>query len=114
MIIYAVTFMIDRRLEIPFLGWLRGEALSRLQLPATSNPRLTKVAAVPGDPEFARQALSVTLHVDFPSPAPARKWADTYLTPLLDAYTRKFGHEALHFASILQTLPLSGVDESLN
>lgn len=106
MIIYAITFMTERVYESRLTEWLRSSAVPSLEIPAGSETRLTKVAAVPGDPEFSRQALSMTLHVGFPSPAPARAWAEKTLDSVLDEFSRKFGQNALHFVSVLQTIEL--------
>lgn len=106
MIIYAITFMTERACESRLIDWLRTSAIPALEIPADSKTRLTKVAAVPGDPEFSRQALSMTLHVEFASPAPARAWAEKALDSVLDEFSRKFGQNALHFVSVLKTIDL--------
>lgn len=109
MYIYNVTFMVENANEASFLSWFRGEALNMMvnaKSPARS-PRLTLVADVPGDPEFARQACSFAFQVEFKSISEAEQWAAAYLAPVLSAYTEKYGPEhALSFATILQVIDL--------
>ncbi|MDE6247070.1 MAG: DUF4286 family protein [Muribaculaceae bacterium] len=109
MYIYNVTFMVENANEPSFLSWMRTYALNAMVNPESTarNPRLTLVADVPGDPEFARQACSFAFQVEFNSISDAEQWAATYLAPVLGAYTEKFGPEhALSFSTILQAIDL--------
>ncbi len=109
MYIYNTTFMVSPSLKTDFLSWLRSEALPRLvnaESPARA-PRLTLVADVPGDPEFAAQACSFAFQTEFESKDDASRWAETYLQPVVGDYTARFGAEhALCFATILEEVPL--------
>ncbi|MDE6559027.1 MAG: DUF4286 family protein, partial [Muribaculaceae bacterium] len=92
-----------------FLEWMRGEALPELvneSLPARE-PRLTLLAEVPGDPDFASQAASFAFQVEFDSQADAEKWAETALQPVAGRFTEKFGTErAVIFTTILRKIAL--------
>lgn len=109
MFIYNATFMVEQSEKENFLVWMRSEALPELvneTLPARE-PRLTIVAEVPGDPEFADQAASFAFQVEFDSLADAKNWADTALMVVAGNFTAKFGKErGLMFATILEALPL--------
>lgn len=109
MYIYNVTFLVENGSESEFLSWLRNNALEKLvneESPARS-PRLTLVTEVPGDPEFARQACSFALQMEFADIAGAHRWADIFLTPVLASYNGRFGAEkALSFSTILQEIDL--------
>lgn len=109
MFIYNVTFMVDNSIKNDFLLWMRSSALPMLvnaESPARE-PRLTLVAEVPGDPEFAKQACSFAFQAEFPDMPTAKKWAEIYLMPVLGNYTEKFGAErALSFTTILENVEL--------
>lgn len=101
--------MVDHSEKGRFLEWMRGKALPALVndgLPARE-PRLTLVAEVPGDPEFAAQAASFAFQVEFESLDEARGWADTALAPAGAEFTALFGSErGLMFATILEIIDL--------
>ncbi len=109
MYIYNTTFMVDHAEKERFLGWMRSNALPALvndTLPARE-PRLTLVAEVPGDPEFAAQAASFAFQVEFDSMEDAAKWAETALAPVGGEFTATFGPErGLMFATILEVIDL--------
>lgn len=102
MYLYNITFMMERSEERHFLSWLRADALP----PATGyrRHRLCKVVAVPDDPEFSSQALSISLQVEFPSLAAARDWGKTLLPSLLDGFHKEISGHTLHFQSVLKSL----------
>ncbi len=109
MFIYNITFLVENNNEAEFLTWMRNHALLTLinpESPARS-PRLTKVAQVPGDPEFSEQACTFALQTEFSNLQDAGKWAEIYLQPLLGEYSQKFGAEhALSFSTILESIDL--------
>lgn len=109
MYIYNTTFMVEQSEKENFLTWMRSHALPALvndSLPAMA-PRLTLVAEVPGDPEFAAQAASFAFQVEFNSIEDAKKWAETALMPVGGQFTSKFGPEhGLMFATILEVVDL--------
>ncbi len=109
MFIYNITFLVENNNEAEFLTWMRNHALLTLinpESPARS-PRLTKVAQVPGDPEFAAQAASFAFQVEFDSMEDAAKWAETALAPVGGEFTATFGPErGLMFATILEVIDL--------
>ncbi|MDE6271686.1 MAG: DUF4286 family protein [Muribaculaceae bacterium] len=109
MYIYNVTFMVDNEEKSNFLAWMRDEALPMMvndQSPARS-PRLTLVAEVPGDPEFAAQAASFSFQTEFQTLDVAKKWAEDYMLPAGGKFTAKFGPErGMMFATILELVDL--------
>lgn len=109
MYIYNVTFAIANEDQEEFLGWLRKEALGKLansELGARE-PRLTKVAEVPGDPDFAVQAASYALQMEFSSIEEAKRWADIALMEVGGMFTIKFGQDrGMMFTTILEVIAL--------
>lgn len=109
MYIYNTTFMVEQSEKEEFLSWMRSHALAALvndQLPSRS-PRLTLVAEVPGDPEFAAQAASFAFQVEFETIEEAGKWAEIALAPVAGEFTSKFGPErGLLFSTILEVVDL--------
>lgn len=109
MYIYNITFMVEPEYKIRFLDWMRGAALPALLSAgsAARNPRLTLVAEVPGDPEFASQACSFALQLEFTDLSAAKEWADIHLSPVIGQYISEFGPEhALSFSTILESIDL--------
>ncbi|MCM1152251.1 MAG: hypothetical protein NC328_01160 [Muribaculum sp.] len=98
--------MTNRRLEDVVTDWIRREAVPALDVPAGCPVRLTKVAAVPGEPDFANQALSMTLHVGFESLGMLRHWMKSRVEPVTDDFHARFSDESLHFISILKEISL--------
>ncbi|MCM1378039.1 MAG: DUF4286 family protein [Prevotella sp.] len=107
MIIYAITFLANKNAEKKLTSWLINDAIPALNVSVEASPRLTKVVAVPDDPDFSRQALSMTLHVNFSSPALAKAWGKEDLPPVINEFSRLFGPDALNFISILRDIPIS-------
>lgn len=109
MYIYNTTFMIERSESDNFLAWMRLEALPSLvgeDSPAKA-PRLTCVAEVPGDSEFAAQAASFAFQTEFDTLEEARGWASTRLADAVGRFKAQFGDDrALTFATILEEIPL--------
>lgn len=107
MIIYNVTFLVENGDEERFLKWMRSEGLNAFAAGAAadSHPRLTKVVEVPGDPEFARQACSFALQLDFADMASAKGWEAETMPKGIAQYARLFGDDhALSFATIMETI----------
>lgn len=109
MYIYNVTFMVDNQEKTNFLQWMRSEALPMMvndQSPAGS-PRLTLVADVPGDPEFAAQAASFAFQTEFQNLEDAKRWAETFLMPVGGNFSAKFGPDrGMMFSTILEVIDL--------
>lgn len=95
-----VTFMVERSQSQKFYTWFRGEEAARMG-------RLTEVVAVPGDPDFAAQALSVALQREFGSEAEAVAYAETELPELFERFGAVFGEFGMTFVSILKEVSLA-------
>ncbi|MDE7382061.1 MAG: DUF4286 family protein [Muribaculaceae bacterium] len=101
MYLYNVTFMVEREAEAGLMAWLRDDA-SVIRAVDGREHRIMKVVAVPDDPEFGRQALSVSLQVEFSSLGLARDWGRELLPPVTESFHTTQGGQALHFATILK------------
>lgn len=103
MYIYNITLMCNREAEHQLLSWLEEKTSSS---PALANHtfQIVKVVAVPDDPEFNRQALSISLQVEFKSLADARDWGKVSLPPLMSEFHSLLGSDSLHFGTILRRL----------
>ncbi len=100
--------MVDEDQAESLLRWLRGGTVSRLTEGLTdSNPRLSTLVEVPGDPDFASHARSFALQIEFRTIEDAHAWGDARLMPLIADYTAKFGIErAAIFTTILEEIEL--------
>lgn len=108
MIIYNITFMVERSEKERFILWIKGEGLQIL-LPEGNDltPRLTLLRDVPGDPEFAQQACSFALQLSFADTMAMDGWASEFLPKGIALFQKRFGAEhALHFATVLEEIPL--------
>ena len=100
---YNLTFIVDRKRESDLAAWIDSAAIPALSSPDCSGFRSMKVIDVPGDPEFASQALSVTLQADFEFPAALKEWSETLLPKTVDEFHKIFGRESMIFRSILKS-----------
>lgn len=105
MITYNISFILEHRREEELYGWL-GEAVRMSALPA-DRTNVVKVVAVPGDPDFVKQALSVSLQVRFDSLSEASKWGRESAPALLESYSRRFGAMAQHFSTVLKDIDIA-------
>lgn len=106
MYIHNITFMHDPADETAFIDWLRGSAVPLLSGDGVGAMRLAQVAEVPGAPDRAGEALSVALQAEFGDIDTARRWAGSRLPAVADSYRRRFGHDALLFATILRSIDI--------
>lgn len=108
MTIYNVTFMMERSLKARFTGWLRARRADGLlsEEKGVVGASLQEVVEVPGESEFAEQALSVALQAKFIDRTAAHAWGRSALASLLADYRKDFGPEALSFSTILETIDL--------
>ncbi len=100
--IYNLTFIVDPRREEAFLEWIR----ARFAAPELAGCALLKVAEVPGDPEFAEHALSVSLQKRCPADADLEAFRQGPAESLSEEYARWAGGEGLTFATVLEEVPL--------
>ncbi|MDE7159617.1 MAG: DUF4286 family protein [Muribaculaceae bacterium] len=100
--IYNLTFIVDPVREEAFLKWLK----ERLVAPEFIGCTLLKVADVPGDPEFAAHALSVSLQKRCPTEADMASFREGPAENLSEEYARWAGGEGMTFATVLEELPL--------
>lgn len=94
-----VTFMVERSLSAKLYEWMKEEEAVRMG-------RLNEVVAVPGDPDFAAQALSVALQREFGTEAEALAYAETELPELFERFGERFGDLGMTFVSILKNVTL--------
>lgn len=87
------------------LGWLRLSAIPAATA-ATRGVTLSKLVEVPGDADFAEQASSIALQIEFDTLKDEHDWAANSLPAVLADYTRVFGPQAVAFRTVLERLPL--------
>lgn len=106
MYIYNITFMTERSAEHRLVEWLRGHKGKAVLSgdAGVAGCRLQTVVDVPGESEFAEQALSLALQVDFETMDDARTWGRTHFNAMHEDFRKEFGQESLCFCTILRTI----------
>ncbi len=98
---YNITFMVEREAERTLIKWLDSDADVKKALDGREWRRI-KVVAVPDDPEFNKQALSISLQLAFDSLSASRDWGKSELPKITENFHQQMDGHALHFATILK------------
>ncbi|MDE6341720.1 MAG: hypothetical protein K2K93_05340 [Muribaculaceae bacterium] len=105
MFYFNISFVIPSARKDSFLQWARSEASVASAAPIVKDFRIITVAAVPGDPDFAKSPdKNISLQYAFDSLSECRSWNETLFTPLMDSYARWHGPQPVYFATILKDL----------
>ncbi len=105
MFVFNISFMTVRALEARLLEWLRRHtaAISRQLASGAVSPciRFVEVAEVESDPEYTREALNLSVQLDFSTLAEARAWGKENMPILREELSEAFGEQVMAFATIL-------------
>lgn len=101
------TFMFTRGKAAAFVGWLRREGLAALEgRHGASEPSLTRVAAVPGMPDFESQGASYALQFKFQDLESALAWIDDTLPEAVVSLKTRLGEEVMTLSTVLESVQL--------
>lgn len=64
-------------------------------------PRFVEVAEVESDPDYAREALNLSVQLEFATLAEARAWGKENMPVLRGELADRFGEQVMAFATIL-------------
>ena len=106
MTILNITFLIEPAREREFISWMRAEGVELLHAGNlhAAEPRLLSVKAMQGMPAEPGTPKSLALHMEFADTKAAEKWRQNSMPSLVAAYDKKFGPQALFFATELETV----------
>lgn len=85
------------------------KALSRFarEIPASSpalHPRILRLSEIPQDPDYAQQAPSLSLQLEFPAHEDARVFLTGTVEPFLQQLPEELGGEVLSISSLLEEI----------